>query len=66
MTRSELSSAAWRKSSYSNGQSNCVEVAATGTAVGLRDSKDTTGPALLFEPADFHRFVTAVKSGALR
>ena len=28
MSSTELSGALWRKSSYSNGQANCVEVAA--------------------------------------
>ena len=29
----------WHKSSYSNSSGNCVEVAGTGHAVGVRDSK---------------------------
>ncbi|MEO6086127.1 MAG: DUF397 domain-containing protein [Umezawaea sp.] len=47
----------WRKSSYSSSQENCVEVAfATGT-VGLRDSKNTAGPALFFSHSAFTRFL---------
>lgn len=38
----------WRKSSFSGGNTNCVEVAMTVTAVGVRDSKYTTGPTLSF------------------
>ncbi|MEU6443077.1 DUF397 domain-containing protein [Streptomyces sp. NPDC047046] len=54
--------AEWRKSSYSgdaNGQ--CVEFAdlrATRAAIGLRDSKNVPGPALLLTPAAFTAFLT--------
>lgn len=57
---------AWLKSSYSQEQGNaCVEVAdfaATGQ-VGVRDSKDKTGPALLFPAEAFTAFVTAIRAG---
>ena len=36
---------------------NCVEVAYVTGAVGVRDSKDKTGPALVFAPGDWHAFV---------
>src|SRR6266567_5686105 len=40
---------AWRKSSYSGGgNGDCVEVAVTSSEVGVRDSKNTTGPTLTF------------------
>src|SRR5262245_23391014 len=39
MTAPELAGAEWRKSSRSNGQGQCVEVAQLGTAVAVRDSK---------------------------
>jgi hypothetical protein len=59
----ELSGAVWRKSSRSNGHGgNCVEVADNLTGVvGVRDSKDPTGPVLAFEPVAWHSFVCAVK-----
>ncbi|WP_329038299.1 DUF397 domain-containing protein [Streptomyces sp. NBC_00178] len=59
----DLSTTAWRKSSYSDGgDNNCLEVA-DGFAglVPVRDSKVPTGPALLVTaPAwtDFVAFVT--------
>ncbi|MFB8086924.1 DUF397 domain-containing protein [Streptomyces sp. NPDC055992] len=54
---------AWFKSSYSSGaEGNCVEVAVLPGRVGIRDSKQAQGPALLVLPAtfsDFARFAAA-------
>jgi len=55
--------AAWRKSSRSGGQGNCVEVADTPAAIGVRDSKDPAGPVLVFTRVDWQEFVDGVKSG---
>jgi Domain of unknown function (DUF397) len=38
--------ARWRKSTRSTNTSNCVEVALAWPAVGIRDSKNPTGPIL--------------------
>jgi hypothetical protein len=44
MNEYDLSQAVWRKSSYSNGQANCVEVARNlPEIVAVRDSKDADG-----------------------
>jgi hypothetical protein len=51
----------WRKSSYSGSGNNCVEVAATSTAVAIRDSKDPDGPALTFGPQAWESFTHAIK-----
>lgn len=50
---------AWQKSSYSGGSSNndCVEVAVGHEVVGVRDSKNATGPALAFPAAHWARFL---------
>jgi hypothetical protein len=52
----------WRKSSYSGGGNNsCVEVAFEVRAVdvvGVRDSKNTTGPRLAFAASAWHRFLS--------
>ncbi|WP_308294813.1 DUF397 domain-containing protein [Streptomyces sp. JJ66] len=66
MKSSDLTGAAWRKSSYSNGQANCVEVAFLGEGrVALRDSKDLgTGAALVFTAGEWHTFTTGVTRGA--
>ena len=51
MSSTDLSGALWRKSSYSNGQANCVEVTAvTGgrKLVAVRDSKAPDALSLVF------------------
>jgi hypothetical protein len=51
MTGPDFSAAMWRKSSYSNGTGNCVEVAHSSLLVGVRDSKNPSGPILTFPAA---------------
>jgi len=61
----DLAHAAWRKSSRSNGQAHCVEVAVLGgDAVAVRDSKDTGGPALVFTPGAWRTFAARMKAGS--
>ena len=66
MSSTDLPSALWRKSSYSNGQANCVEVALGGerTAVAVRDSKAPNGPALFFNAQAWQRFTYALGADA--
>ncbi|MFI9640335.1 DUF397 domain-containing protein [Micromonospora sp. NPDC051925] len=55
----ELTGAIWRKSTRS-GNSECVEVADNlSGVVGVRDSKDPTGPVLTFGRQTWRSFVTA-------
>ncbi|OKI57858.1 DUF397 domain-containing protein [Micromonospora sp. CB01531] len=57
----ELIGATWRKSSRS-GNGECVEVADNVPGVvGVRDSKDPTGPVLAFDPRTWRAFVEHVK-----
>ncbi|MCP2261990.1 protein of unknown function (DUF397) [Streptoalloteichus tenebrarius] len=59
-------SAIWRKSSHSgpNG-GECVEIASLAGPVGVRDSKNPTGPALVFDTAAWASFVRSTRSGRL-
>ena len=52
----------WRKSSYSNGQANCVEVAAAGL-VSVRDSKSADGTRLAFAPDTWQQFIERLMAG---
>ncbi|MEV6707959.1 DUF397 domain-containing protein [Micromonospora wenchangensis] len=63
----DLTGAVWRKSTRSgNGGSTCVEVATNlPEVVGVRDSKDRNGPALIFAPAAWSGFLAATQSGDL-
>jgi hypothetical protein len=54
----------WRKSSYSSGMENCIEVAdGFPGAVPVRDSKAPCSPALVFSVDGWSSFVAAVKGG---
>ena len=66
MSRNDFRGARWRKSSYSDGQANCVEVATTGNRHGLvavRDSKSKGGPSLTFTPRAWRQFTRRVTAG---
>jgi hypothetical protein len=60
----DLTGAVWFKSTYSNTGGNCVEVRTNmADAVAVRDSKDPSGAALAFEPAEWQTFVQRIKRG---
>ena len=64
MISNELLGAPWRKSTYSNGQANCVEVAAKeggGASVAVRDSKKLDGSRLIFPAETWRQFVKTSK-----
>jgi Domain of unknown function (DUF397) len=62
--RVDLSRAVWKKSVRSGGNSdNCVEVAFVDGAIAVRDSKNPTGPALLYTRDEWEAFVGGVKDG---
>lgn len=58
------SEANWFKSSRSAGGKECVEVAFFESGhVGVRDSKNPTGPALTVAPVEWDSFTAGVISG---
>ncbi|PPJ09768.1 DUF397 domain-containing protein [Nocardia nova] len=60
----DLSTAEWFKSSHSGTGQDCVEVAhLVGGTVGVRDSKNPTGPALVFTPDEWDTFTVGVQDG---
>ncbi|MFI5776655.1 DUF397 domain-containing protein [Nocardia sp. NPDC051570] len=63
MTR-DLSCTIWHKSSYSQSGGDCVEVAHLDDGgVGVRDSKNTSGPALVFAPGEWDAFTADLQNG---
>jgi hypothetical protein len=62
--RPDLTGARWFTSSFSDGQSQCVEVALAPDVVGVRDTKQRgAGPTLVFATAEWSAFVAGVKAG---
>ncbi len=59
----DLSTATWRKSTYSDGgDTNCVEVADNfPSLIPVRDSKAPTGPALVFPDTAWTTFIQNVR-----
>ncbi|MER7845004.1 DUF397 domain-containing protein [Kitasatospora sp. NPDC096077] len=64
MTSLDLSRASWFKSSYSDNGGTCVEVSPDFPGVvPVRDSKDATGPALVFPADAWQSFIAATVAG---
>ncbi|WP_334446034.1 DUF397 domain-containing protein [Streptomyces stelliscabiei] len=56
----DLTHARWRKSSYSGGANDCVEVAELSEHAAVRDSKDISRGPLLFPKAAMRALVSGI------
>lgn len=64
MPAAQLSGAAWRKSSVSNSQGACVELAGLGNGeFAVRNSRHPDGPALIYTRAEITALIEGVKMG---
>jgi hypothetical protein len=55
----------WRKSSRTQANGQCVELADLSDRVAVRDSKDPSGPVLFFGSGHWGRFLSGIKRGSL-
>ena len=63
-TIGSVGSSPWIKSSLSHANGNCVEVAdLPGGQVGMRDSKNASGPVLRFPSEEWRAFLHGVRNG---
>ncbi|MFJ6985652.1 MULTISPECIES: DUF397 domain-containing protein [unclassified Streptomyces] len=60
-----VTGSAWRKSSYSSHNGDCVEVAELGEAMALRDSKNARGPVVSVSRQAMAVFVGALAGGTM-
>jgi hypothetical protein len=65
VTVSDRAGAQWRKSSYSGGSNDCVELAVARSGAAVRDSKNTATGHLAFQANRWHAFLGIVKEGRL-
>ena len=63
LTDPERINITWRKAQLSTNNGSCVEVAAVVGKVALRDSKDPSGPVLVYTPAEWGAFLDGAKMG---
>jgi hypothetical protein len=59
----ELTMRAWRKSTYSANDVECVEFARSHDDCAVRDSKQPAGPVLTCSPAQWVAFTAAISRG---
>lgn len=65
MTTHQRAAPTWRKSSYSTSNGSCVEIAALGASVAVRNSNHPDAGTLYFGRAQFAAWLEACKAGDL-
>ena len=64
ISAARLEGAVWRKSQRSNSQGQCVELARLDAAtVGVRNSRDPKGPALIYPVGAVRLLIEGLRSG---
>jgi hypothetical protein len=64
MRASQLRGIQWHKSTLSNPDGSCVEIAMLDEqAIAVRNSRDPHGPALVYTPAEIIAFLNGAKRG---
>ncbi len=63
LTNLEQTSLTWRKAQLSTNNGSCVEIASVVGKIALRDSKDASGPILVYTPAEWSAFLDGAKKG---
>lgn len=59
MTTHEPDTLVWRKSTFSSGNGDCVEIAPSPGAFLVRDSKNAAGPTLALPTPHWRRFLNS-------
>lgn len=59
----DISRAVFRKSTFSDGGEGCVEAAKLSTSRLVRDSKDRSGPTLMFTSSAWAAFINDIRQG---
>jgi capsid protein len=60
----QLRQVRWQKSRYSNSQGSCVEMALLpGGDIAVRNSRDPSGPTLVYTQAEIQALLQGVKDG---
>ena len=61
MSDPDLTAATWRKSTHSGSAGQCVELASASSAIGIRDSKNLSGPHLTVSWTALGRLIGGLK-----
>lgn len=65
VANTDLTGVEWRKSSYSGGGNDCVEVAFIGDGIAVRDSKNPQGGVLRLSRQEWDALLAAARAGEL-